>query len=340
MKTKMKKYPMLVCMIVSCVLIVASLFILGFFGMNLGSSLGGGSQFKITMSSDASSKDYAKVVKETVSAHGYTVETTFVEDNYQAGDENTDFTQRCLVIKIAKTNISDKDEEYIRYALADNLNINVDLISSIETTTSVVKAKNVLFLGLALGIIVICLFVMAWIRYDILAGLSFILAYLHNIIIYLSILILTRVQLNLISLGVMVVLTLAMSAILIQIYEKFREESRMHTADKMSVSERMIDCETQATKPYLFVAAAVIVFALILFFVPVSSVRFTALGIIIAVIATTYTSLLIGPGSYAALLEVKDYRAKAILSRNDTVNKEIQKKIKKSISKKKTATEN
>ena len=45
MKTA-KKYPLLISIIVSCVLVVASLFILGFFGINLGTSLAGGSQFE------------------------------------------------------------------------------------------------------------------------------------------------------------------------------------------------------------------------------------------------------------------------------------------------------
>ena len=66
MKTA-KKYPLLISIIVSCVLVVASLFILGFFGMNLGTSLTGGSQFEITLSNDADTKEYTEKVKEVVS---------------------------------------------------------------------------------------------------------------------------------------------------------------------------------------------------------------------------------------------------------------------------------
>ena len=82
MKTKMKKYPLLVSMIVSCVLIVASLFILGFFGMNLGTSLGGGSQFEITMPKDVSQTSYVQKVKNAVSDEGFNVETTFFVYNF------------------------------------------------------------------------------------------------------------------------------------------------------------------------------------------------------------------------------------------------------------------
>ncbi len=335
---KTRKYPLLVSMIISCVLVITSLFIFGFFGMNFGPTLGGGSQFEITMPADASSKDYVSKVKEAVSSNGYTVDSCYVEDKYIAGENETEYTQRCLVVKIAKTNISDDAEAKIINAVSEKLGINVASVSSIDNITSVIKAKNILFLGLAIGIVAICLFVMGWIRYDLFAGISFILAFLHNIIVYLSILILSRVQLNLTSLAIMLVLTLVMSGVLIHIYERNREESLLHTGDKVSATERMISCETQVIKPYAFVAAAVLIFAALLFIVPVTSVRFTAINIIISLIVTSYTSLIVGPGVYSALLEVRDYRHMAVMSRNDEINKEIKKKVRKSTVKKQTTT--
>ena len=337
MKTKMKKYPLLLSMVISCTLIIASLFILGFFGMNLGTSLGGGSQFEITMPNNVSQTSFVEKVKDAVSDEGFKVETTFVEDKYIATEEVSKYTTKVLVVKIAKTDISDSKKADIKEAVAEKLKIDENQISNIETITSVVKAKNVLYLGLAIGIIMVCLFVMAWIRYDILAGLSFVLAFLHNAILYLSVLILTRIQLNLVSLGVILVLTLVMSAILIQIYEKNREESKSKTSEKQTITERMIASEITAIKPFVFVAGAVAIFAGLLFFVPVLSVTFTAVNILMALVVTAYSGLLVGPGVYSALLEIKDYRHKAILSRNDTINKVIKKKVKKNTVKKDTS---
>lgn len=327
MKTA-KKYPLLISIIVSCVLVVASLFILGFFGINLGTSLAGGSQFEITLSNDADTKEYTAKIKEVVSNKGYIVDSAFVEDKYKAGDEDLEFTDRCLVVSIASKNISDADKKDIRTALAEKLEIDVEDISAIEKTTSALKAKSVLFLGIAVAIIVVCLFAFGWLRYSIFAGLSFILAYLHNIILFLSMIILTRVQLNLISLASIVVLTLVMTAVLIVIYEKYREQSRLKTAEKQTIAERMIACEKTAVKPFGIIAGAIVVFALMMLFVPVAMVRFASLGMIIALLVTAYTTLVIGPASYVALLEIRNDYLKAIVSRNDTVNKEIQKKIK------------
>ena len=326
--TSTKKYPLLISAIVSCVLVVVSLFILGFFGMKLGTSLGGGSQFEVVISNDANTKEYVKDIKAAVADHGYRVDSSFVEEKFKAGESQFEYTERCLVIKIADKDICDAKETEIRNAVAEKLGIDVDNVSSIDVITSVIKGKDVLFLGIALGIIVACLFVYAWIRYNLFAGLSFILANLHNVILFLSLMILSRVQVNMISLVAIVVLTLIMSAVLIVVYEKYRELANLKTEEKMTISQRMATSEKTTLKPYAIIAGIVLVFALLMLFVPVSMVRFAALGIIFALIVTAYTTLIIGPGSYAALLELKNDYLMAVLSRNDTVNKEIKKKIK------------
>lgn len=339
MKTKLKKYPLLVSLIVSCVIVVASLFILGFFGMNTGTSLGGGSQFEIRLANDANTVETIATVKSEIRKQGLVMESSFVEDKIEAGDENTKFTVKCLVVKIAKKDISETKKADLTSSIAKALEIDESKISSIENITSSIKAKNVLFIGLAIGIIAICLFVMGWIRYNIFAGLSFILAYLHNIILYLSVLILTRVQLSLPSLTVIILLTLVMTCLLVSIYEKNRQNEKMTSENKMTISERMWKSEKEVMKPFTIIAGAVLVFALLLFFVPVSSVRLTALNIIISLIITAYTGLLIGPGTYSSLMEIKDYNEKAILSRNENINKEIKKKVSKNTAKKTAKSE-
>ena len=330
MNNKTKKYPLLVSLIVSCVIVVASIFILGFFGMKLGTTLGGGSQFEIVLANDADQKKTIEEVKKSVSDCGFRVDSVYVEDSYIAGEENATYTERVLIVKIADSEISEEKALKIQKKVAKELKIDISKISAVEDITSVVRAKDVLFLALALGIIAVCVFVFGIFRYDVFAGLSFLFAYIHNIILYLSILILTRVQLNIISLGVAIVLTLAMSGLLVQIYEKYRADSKVQDSDKLTVSERMILAEKSSVKPYLFVAVAILAFALLLLLVPTARVRFASIGMVIALAVTLYTGLLVAPGVYASLAEIRENNQKAVLSRNDTVNKAIKKKIKKS----------
>ncbi len=329
-KMKMKKYPLLISLIISCVIVVTSLFILGFFGMNIGTSLAGGSQFEVRIDSDVDAEKYIADIKTVLSNKGITADTTFVEDKANAeGQPDGSYTDRCIVIKIAKKGISDEKNAEVKKAIAEKLKISESQITDIEEITTSIKSKNILFIGLAIGIVVVCLFVFGIIRYNVFAGISFILAFLHNIILYLSILILSRVQLNLVSLTAVLLLTLAMSGLLIQIYEKDREIEKLVAGEKQTISERLLSSEKQASIPYAFVAGALLIFAVLLFIVPVVSVRFTAINILIALAVTAYTGLIIGPGVYASLLEMREMNRKAVLSRNDAVNKEIKKKIKK-----------
>lgn len=323
------KNPLLISVIVSCVIIIVSLFILGFFGMRLSTSLAGGSQFEVTLSKDADTKQYVRVIKDVLSDNGLYLDSSFVEDNFKAKDENAEFTQRCLVINIGSTNISDEVKQKVKEQVIASLNLSESDVTDIEVTTPAVKAKDVLFLGLAIGIVAIALFVFAWIRHNIFAGLSFIIAFLHNIILYLAILILTRVEVSLMSLSIALVLTVIMSIVMINIYEKFREVTKLKLEEKIPVLERMKSSELSVIKPYIAVAATVLVISIILLFAPVASVKLSALSMIFALIVSAYSSLIIGPGTYASLLEVKDLSLKAKLSRNDTVNKEIKKKIRK-----------
>ncbi len=330
---KINKYPLLISMIISCVIIVASIFVLAFCGMRLGTSLAGGSQFEIIMTQNSNSSEYVSQIKSIVNKHGKYVDSAFVEDKAVAGENPGDFTRYCLVVNIAGTDISEETKNAIINDIASTLNIDKANISEILPVTNSVEAKSVLFVGIAIAIIAVALFVFAWIRYEVFAGIAFVIAFLHNIILYLSLLILTRVELGLMSLSVALVLTVLMSAVLIHIFEKYREETKLHLAEKMSVSERMIYSETQVVKPYLFIVAAMAILILMLLFVPVSSVKLVAVNILIALIVSAYTALIIGPAVNASLLEIRDLRQRAVLSRNDEINKEIKKKVKKSSSK-------
>lgn len=330
---KTKKYPLFISLIISCVLVVASLFIMGFFGLKLGTSLGGGSQFEVVLPNDASQTEFVGKIDKVLDNYDLSIDTSYVEDKYIAGETNTTYTEKVLIVKIAETEISDSVKQEIKMEVSEKLELNIEKISSIEQITSSTRTKNVVFLGVAVGIIAVCLFVLGWIRYDIFAGLSFLLAYLHNIILYLSMIVLTRVQLSLIALAGILILTLVMSALLVQVYEKYREASKSKALEKQTISERMIYAEKQSIKSYAFVAVAVAVITLLLLIVPSARIRWASLALAIALIVTAYTSLIIGPGTYAALAEVKDYSTKAVMSRNDTVNKVIKKKIKKNTKK-------
>ena len=129
------------------------------------------------------------------------------------------------------------------------------------------------------------------------------------------------------SIAAIAILSLIMTAVLVSIFEQNKHDSELHLAEKETPSERLIKAEVSAIKPYLFVLISVVVFSLVLFFVALNNVLFSALSALIALAVSVYTTLLVGPGVYGTFLDIKKARFDATLSRNDSVNKVIKKKV-------------
>lgn len=327
MKKQLKKYPILVSLIVSCVLVVASIFVVAFCGLRLSPSLGGGSQFEISISDSADSKTCVQGIKNALKKNNISFDSFTVEDKAKAGNTATSQSQRYIVVNILATSVSDETEQKVRKDISKELKISIDDISEIDNIISSIRAKDILLFGLGIAIIAICLFVFGLIRYDIFAGLAFFISILHNLIIFLSVMSLTRIPLGLVSIAGIAILSLIMSAVLISIFEKNKLDSEMHLAEKETPSERLIKAELFAIKPYIFVVSALVIFSIVLFFVPLNNVLFSTLSVLVALITSAYTTLLVGPGVYGTFLDIKQARFEATLSRNDSVNKVIKKKI-------------
>lgn len=330
MKNTQKKYPLLISLIISCAIVVASIFVLAFCGMRLSPSLGGGSQMEIAIDDAADVKTTIQNIKNELRQNNIQYDSFSVEDNSLAGEEATKMTQRKIVINLQETNVSDEIELKVRTAVAEKLGVSIEKVSGIENIISSIKSKDILLFGLGIGIIAICLFIFGFVRYDVFAGLSFLLAIIHNLIVYLALIILTRMPLGLVSLAIISILTLVMLACLVSIFEKNKIENEMHLSEKETPSSRLIRVEKSAVKPYVFVLGAVVVFSAFMFFIPVANVLFSAVSILLALIVSVYTTLLVAPGVYASLLDLRKSAFEATLSRNDTVNKVIKKKIAKS----------
>ena len=327
MKNSQKKYPLLVSLIISCAIVVASIFVLAFCGMRLSPSLGGGSQMEIAIADDVEVKTTIQNLKKELAENNIQYDSFAVEDNSLAGEEPTTLSQRKIIIKLQETNVSDETELKIRSVIAEKLGISLEKVSGINNIISSIKSQDILLFGLGIGIIAICMFIFGYVRYDVFAGLAFLLAIIHNLIVYLSLIILTRMPLGLVSLAGISILTLVMLAALVSVFEKNRIENELHLAEKETPSSRLIRVEFAALKPYIFVLCGVVVFSALMFLVPVASVMFSAISVLLALVVSGYTTMLVAPGVYGSLLDLRKAAFEATLSRNDTVNKVIKKKI-------------
>ena len=325
----LKKYPLLVCLIVSFVIIIASALVVGLCGVNVGSSLGGGSQMEIVISDEANAGEYATTIKGILAKNKVGLDSCFTEDKVLAGSDNATFTSRVLIVKLTSSNISEETQEKIRQDISEKFEIDIENISQISNIISPVNTQNLLKVGLALGIIAACLFAFGFIRYNVFAGLSLLVSILHNLLMYFSLVILSRAQFNVNSLSIALVMTILMLAAIINIFERNRELTNLHLNDKLKSSQRLLEAEKSVISPYFVIVLSFILAVVLLFLVSAPTVRFIAINIAIALVASIYTLLLVGPGVYAYFLDLKDYRENARLSRNSEVNKHIKKKISK-----------
>jgi len=328
MKNTTKKYPLLICLIVSVVIIVASLFVIGFAGLKFDTTIVGGSQVEIVLPDDANSQDYANNARVICKQQGLSLYNVIVEDKFTAGDENSEYTKRVLILTFAERDLSDEIQLQYREALAEKLGLeNTDKISDFRTVTNMVESKNIWMVALSFGIVVICMFVFAWVRYDLFAAISFLVAYLHSIMLYFALNGITRVPIGLTSLAVMVVLNFIMSALLVAVLEEYRKLAKLHIDDKLTTSEKLISSQKKTFIPFIAIATVVILISLMLLLSPSFMVRLASISVLIALVVCAYTAVLLVPGLYAYLTDLNKASISARLSRNDTKNKVIKKKI-------------
>ena len=179
----LKKYPLLICLIVSFVIIISSALVVGLCGVNVGSSLGGGSQMEIVISDEANAGEYATTIKGILAKNKIGLDSCFTEDKFLAGSENATFTSRVLIVRITNSDIDDETQQKVRQDISEKLEINIENISEISNIYSSVKTQDLLKVGLALAIIAGCLFAFGFIRYNVFAGLALLISILHNLLI-------------------------------------------------------------------------------------------------------------------------------------------------------------
>ena len=328
MKCNFKKYPLLVCLIVSAVIIVASLFVTGFAGLKFDSTIVGGSQVEVVLPDDANTQDYANDARIICQQTGLSLYGVIVEDKYTAGAENGEYTKRVMILTFAEREVSEEKQLEYRKELAEKLGFaDIQNISEFRQVTNMVESKNIWFVVLSLVVVMACGFVFAWIRYDILAAISFALAYLHNIMICFAVSAICRLPIGLTALSIMVVLTFIMSAVVVHIFEEYRKVAKLHIDDNQTTAERMINSEKKILMPYVVIAGTVVIVSLMLLLSPAFMVRLAAISILACLIVCAYTAILVVPGLYAYLIDLRNSIQKANLSRNDTKNKTIKKKI-------------
>ena len=309
-----KKYPLKIFAVVSLVIIVIASIITGVLGVHSSIEIGGGSQIAIQTSYENADhvmvdgrenvNAYLKKVKPILSKHGAYVDSYFVEDK---------LTDTYLVIRMTKQNL--KDVESIKTEIATELDIDAARISDVQKIDSYFSNKTMLFVGLAILAIIVIAFFIGLFRYGIVGGTSLLFAIMHNIIMSLALIFLTRAQLSMI--GIVSIIALTVIGIFAYVYmlEQVREDKKSKQYQDYSHADLMITA-TKKNKAIIFMAAAIVIVSIVLALVPINHIRFAGLSMFLSTIAAAYTFFGISPAIHAALSEIQSQRQKDKLSTN------------------------
>ncbi len=297
-------------------------------GINLGTDIGGGSQIEITLVSTDNVSGQIKDVESVLKNNNLSSEKVFVEDK---------LVDTLIVVRIAKKDI--KNADTIRTQIAEKLEIGVENVSEIASINGMVTKKAVIWTSVAIICLLLVVFVFGWIRYKIIAGLSLMITLLHTLLLGGSLLIITRLPINFVSLIILLCGVVFVLFAMVLTLERIRENASLKHNENLTTLELVNMSKHSVLKPLIVFAVLVLVVSVVFVCVPVSYVALSACCLIVCLASCIYSYYFVGMGLHEFMLDLKVANDKAKLSRNVTTLAKDEKAVEKKTTKKVAKTE-
>lgn len=301
---KNKKSFLWLYAVISLVIIISAVVVSLTAGISLGTDVGGGNQIEVTITSETNRNEAVSSVKEVMAENGCAVERVFVEDK---------FVDTLVVAKTPNKQIKNKDA--LKSKIAEKLGVEVSAVEILEFDGGVTN-KSVIWTSVGIVCLLLALFVIGWVRYGLVSGTTLTIVALHNMLVSISLLVLTRLPITMISIVEIlagVVLSIFATVLLL---EKIRENKKMKHNETLSETEVVELSNKEVLKPLIFTGALVLVVCLALVFVPVRIVTLSALSFVVCVASTVYSYFFLGTNLQSLMLTIQDDNQRARLSKN------------------------
>ena len=172
-----------------------------------------------------------------------------------------------------------------------------------------------LYIGLAILTVIIICFFAGWLRYSLMGGITLAFAVLHNLILSLALIFLTRVQFSMVSLVAVLALTVYSIFAFTSILERVKENNKSKQYAELTQDQKLISATKQNKHLYL-ICIILLAVSLAIIFVPVRYIQLAAVSVQLAVIACVFTFTFIAPALYAYLADFQTNKEKQKLSKN------------------------
>lgn len=311
---KSKKSLLWLYAVISLVIIVTAVVVSLTAGMSIGTDVGGGIQVEVKLSADSNIKDSVADFKDVLAENGYTAEKVFAEDKY---------VDQYVVAKISKKDIANQDQ--FKASIATKLGVSAEDVTILEFDGTVTN-KAVIWTSVGIVCMLLALFVFGWIRYGVVSGLTLTVAPLHSLLMAISLLTLTRLPMTMAVIVEVLACVVLVAFATTLLLEKIRENKKMKHNQSLS-QEAIVDLSNKETiKPLIFVSALVLIISLVLVFVPVRLVVFSALSLIICLAVAIFSYYCLAITMQSVMLTMEQATQKARLSRNVSPEPQAQKK--------------
>jgi len=302
-----KKSFLGIYLIVSFVLIIAAVIVSLTAGIKLGTDVGGGTQFEVTIDGTVASNKQIQNIKDVLHKNHLHAEEIFVEDK---------LVDTVIVVRIADKTV--KNQAEVKAGLVQKLGVEAEDISEFSTFNGTITKRVVLYTSIAIVCVLLLLFFAGWIRYNIVSGLTLMFAVLHTLMLNVSLLVLTRLPVTMITMiEILCGIILALFAFIL-LLERIRENAQLKHNEGLSTEELVQTSNKSVLKPLVFLAILITVVAIAFVCVPVRFVTLSACGLLVSIATAVYTYYFVGVGVHEKLLEFKVNADKMRLSKNDS----------------------
>lgn len=305
MKIKAFKFPLKYLLIALGAVIALAITLVSIFGFNKSVEFGGGYQVKINVTGETNVLAIKDKATKYLNKNGVCVESALVEDGV---------TETYLVVRSATHSI--KNAEQLRQGLATELGAELTGISNFEKNSGSFNINKLIMLGIAVLVMTIVAFVGGLFRYKVMGGLILALDTIASFLTFMALMIITRLPLSSTSYIIGLISVLVSLVIVILTLEQTRANLGTKNFENSTEAEIVTVSANKHTPAILIMLALVALISIATLFVGNVFVMFSALSLLVAVVASVFIGFFTCSGLYIYLLEVYNINLERRVSKN------------------------
>lgn len=252
--------------------ILLGLIFLFTFGFNTSGEFGKLYEVRVYSFDSAKNQTYIETVEDVLDIYGYSPKDVLIE-------EHTD--SDAVVLRYRST--SENNAIKIEADVTERLELNENLVE-VQALTSSSATKDSLKLLIGLGVIAVVLFIYALLRHDWKFAVTLVSTLVLSVILPLAIMLFTRIELSLTTLGVLVLFSALTTILYMALYAKVKSIEKSQRQTKRFLTNTADYMNAVKFKAIIPTAIVLLVFVCLIFTFVRSLVHVGLVGLVLMVV--------------------------------------------------------